>query len=85
MKYYSSTFASVYGSCTYGNSQFDNNSSCTTTAAGSTDTGSSAGGLLANTGFDFLLVATIVCVVAFTALVVRFLRKPARPAPKNGN
>jgi hypothetical protein len=78
MKYYTLNIASVYGSCTYGGQQYDKQGNCSTAAqsGGSTGKGHNGGGLLSNTGFDFALVATLVCVVAFTALVVQFARRP---------
>lgn len=74
---YKTYFASAYGSCTYGSNQFqDGTQTCSTASTGGTGTGTSGGGILTNTGFDVLLVATLACVIALTAVVVRFVRRP---------
>lgn len=77
--FYKTIFASAYGSCAYGSGQFDNaTQTCATGTSGGT--GGSGGGVLTNTGFDILLVATLACVVVLTAVVVRFVRRPAKKA-----
>jgi hypothetical protein len=76
---YKTYFASAYGSCAYGNGQFDNaTQTCASGTAGGA--GASGGGVLTNTGFDILLVATLACAIALTAVVVRFVRRPAKKA-----
>lgn len=79
---YKTIFASAYGSCTYGTSQFQDTSQ--TCAGGSTGgVGASGGGVLTNTGFDILLVATLACVIVLAAVVVRFVRRPVKSSSKN--
>ena len=75
MQYLTNSFAATYDTCAYGVSTYENGS-CQTSGSGS---GSSAGGLLTNTGFDLLLVATMACAIVFVALVVRFWKRPAKP------
>lgn len=70
---YSHYFASVYGAGTY-----DQSSYSTGTTTGTSTSGSS--GVLANTGFDLVLGATIGCIIIFAALIIRFWKKPKKPA-----
>lgn len=78
-------FASTYGSSTYDSSTYGGctmqGSTCvpnTTGGAGGTTT--SGGGVLTNTGFDVALVGTLAAVVLLSAVLVRFVRRPAKPA-----
>ncbi len=64
-------FASTYGSGSYNNSSY-NGATQTTTGTG---TDAASGGLLANTGFDVLLVVSLACFILFVALVVRFWKR----------
>lgn len=75
--HYKFTFASAYGSCTYGSTQYQNASTtCGSTAGGG---GAAAGGgILTNTGFDVLLAATLACAIVLTAFIVRFIKRPAK-------
>lgn len=77
MQDYYLTFASAYGSCNYSASTYQNSTSCTTSGGttGNTTT-SNGGGSLVDTGFVVLAVVVVACVIAFTALVVRFWRRP---------
>jgi hypothetical protein len=91
MKYYIvTTFASTYGSCNYGTDSFDNSSANCVSGSGtggSSSGGGSAGGGstggLSNTGFDIVLAATLACIIVFTSLVVRFVRRPSEPQETN--
>lgn len=82
--------AAVYGSGPYGNSTY----SSTSTTGDSADNGTqgstgtpatspapeSSNNLLANTGFDLILAATIASAVIFAALIIRFYRKSRKAA-----
>jgi len=72
MQYVTNFFAQVYGACSYGGSSYQS-STCQTTTAGS-----SSGGILANTGFDILLIATLACTIILIAVLVRFWKRPAK-------
>jgi hypothetical protein len=75
MKYTTHNFASVYGAGSYDQSTYSTGTtSATNTSAGAA--GSS--GVLANTGFDLILGATIGSVIIFSALVIRFWKKPSK-------
>lgn len=82
MKYATIYFAQAYGEGAYSTSTYQDGSTSTgggttgTTAAGSAAGGKS--GVLTDTGFDILVIATIACAVVFVALVVRFWRKPSK-------
>ena len=85
MKYTNYYFASTYGSGVYNSSSYQNASSTSSSTSTPTSTGptagttaTSSGGTLANTGFDLLLAATIGSVVIFSALVIKFWKKPAK-------
>jgi len=84
MQYITNIFAQTYGSGDYGNSTYQNG---TTTTTGSTGSGSAgggtSGGVLTDTGFDILLAATLACVLLFTAVVVRFWKRPAKNPSTN--
>lgn len=71
----------IFFATAYGESQYNTNNYNGTTATG-TGTGGSAGGSaggpnLANTGFDVLLVITLAAVLMLTAVVIRFIKRPA--------
>ena len=67
-------FAAAYSCGAYGASTYQNG-----TCNGSSSGGASGGsGVLTNTGFDLLLVATLVVTIIFIALVVRFWKRPSK-------
>jgi hypothetical protein len=72
MKY--TIFGATYDCGAYGAGNYE------TSACSASSTGGSSGnnGVLTNTGFDILLIATIAAALIFTALVVRFWRRPAK-------
>jgi len=73
--------ASTYGSGNYSSDTY--NGSTTTATGGSGTTGSSptpTTGVLTDTGFDLVLVATLAAALIFAALIVRFWRRPAKSA-----
>lgn len=72
---YTNYFADVYGAGTYNSESYS--STGTTTSAGAPDGGGSSG-VLANTGFDLILGATIGSVIIFSALVIRIWKRPAK-------
>lgn len=76
MKQYYTVFAQAYGEGSYGACTYNNSTSCTA-SSGSSSSGSSSG-VLANTGFDILLVITLACALIFAALLVRMSRKNNR-------
>lgn len=76
MNYVLNTFGQAYGAGAYGSSTYQNG---TTTAAGTTGTNGTSGALT-NTGFDLVLAATVACVIIFTALVIRFWKRPRKHA-----
>lgn len=85
MKNYTVHFADVYGAGNYNSNVYSStgqtSTGTTTTATGGT-TGS--GSPLANTGFDLVLGATVGSVIIFTALVIRFWKRPSRrQSPEN--
>lgn len=67
--------AQVYGDGSYGSSAY---SSSTTTGTGTTTPAATGGSLLTNTGFDVALSATLACVIIFSAVVVRFWKRPTK-------
>jgi hypothetical protein len=70
-------FATTYGQNQYNTNNY--NGTLTTGSSGGGSAGGSAGGAsLTNTGFDALLVATLAAVILLTALVVRFIKRPAK-------
>lgn len=80
--YYVSHFAAAYGQGTYGACSYNEggtNASCTTSGggsssdAGSAGSGSSSG--LTNTGIMIAGIITLACIIIFTALVVRMIRR----------
>ena len=74
-----SLFAATYDCGAYSSGSY-NNSTCASASTGST-TGSGTSGLLTNTGFDLLLIATIAVTIVFIALLVRFWKKPKTNLP----
>lgn len=79
--YYLTNFAQAYGEGNYGTSTYQDGDA--TGAVGTSTSGGSSGGLLTDTGFDILVVATIACFVIFAALLVRFWRKPSKKPAAN--
>jgi hypothetical protein len=73
---YTTYFASAYGAGNYDSSTYGtgNVTSTGTGAAGSTGSGN----VLANTGFDLVLAATLGSVIIFSAIVIRFWKKPGK-------
>jgi hypothetical protein len=75
-------FAQAYGEGSYGESlysctaQQQANGECSTAASGSGSAGSGGNGSLADTGLIIVAVATLACLLIFTALVVRIWRRP---------
>lgn len=69
--------AEAYGQGLY-NANTYSNQSTTAEAPASTAAGTGGAGLLTNTGFDVLLAVTLACAIIFTALVIRFWRRPKR-------
>jgi hypothetical protein len=59
--------AQAYGAGAYNNSNYQGGS-----------TGGNFNGLLTNTGFDLLVVASIACLLVFLALLIRFWKRPSR-------
>jgi predicted MFS family arabinose efflux permease len=79
MTYATNILAQVYGGGTYDSGAYQGStSSGTSTGSGS---GSAAGGILTNTGFDLLLVATVAITIVFVALLVHFWRRPSKKLP----
>ena len=67
-----SNFAQAYGEGAYSTSTYQDGTT------GGTNTATSNGGTLSDTGFNILVIATIACLVIFVALVVRLWRKPKK-------
>lgn len=78
MTYFVNYFASVYGAGNYNESVYSTGTDTPTSTSGNS-------GVLANTGFDLILGVTIASVIIFTALIVRFWKKPAKRQPRSGN
>lgn len=69
-------FGDTYSCGAYGASTYSNGT-CTSSGGGGTS-GSGSSGVLSNTGFDLLLVATLAMTIIFIALVVRFWKRPGK-------
>lgn len=67
------TFASTYGNCAYGTSGFNSSTGCTTASQAAP---AQPSGSLVTTGSLLIIIVTAACLLAFTALVVRFWKKP---------
>lgn len=65
-------FAQAYGEGNYSSCSYNDSTSCTTSSS------SGSSGTLANTGTMVLLVVSVACLIIFTALIVRFWRRPKR-------
>ena len=74
MQYITNIFGQAYGTCSYGDSSFQNGSCATATTSSSP----SSGNILTNTGFDIALIVTVACVIALAAVLVRFWKRPAQ-------
>ena len=82
MKLYTTTSVlAAYGDCPYGASAY-NTTTCGTVAPATpttpTPTPAAQGSLLTNTGFDIALAVTLAATIVFVALIVRFIKRPAR-------
>lgn len=64
----SDDFASVYGTCVYNTSTYQNGSSCSQTV--------STGNQLTNTGIAVAAIVTIVALTTLVAVVVRIWKRP---------
>ncbi len=70
-------FGDTYSCGAYGASTYSNGT-CTSSGGGGTSGGTSSSGVLSNTGFDLLLVATLAVTIIFVALVVRFWKRAGK-------
>jgi hypothetical protein len=68
-------FSQAYGEGSYNTSDYNGSTTSSGTPATSTPQGS---GVLANTGVELLAGATLASVIIFSALIIRFWKKPAR-------
>ncbi len=64
MQYIIYLLAYTYGSGSYGNTTYQ--------------TSSTSGGILTNTGFDLLLIASLAGVLIFAALMIRLWKRPIK-------
>src|SRR4051812_44119976 len=89
--YFIPYFSATYGNGTYNTGTYNGAAvtqpqpSANPGAPGTTGSGSAAGSAtgtstnpLANTGFDLVLGATLGCLIIFSALVIRFWKRPAK-------
>jgi hypothetical protein len=76
MQYILNNFGYVYGSGNYNSSTYSY-TTCTN-ASGATVSCGSSSGVLTNTGFDILLASTLACVIIFSALMIRFWKRPKK-------
>lgn len=77
MSMHYSFFATTYGQSPYNSNNY-NGTNTTGSSGGSSSGGSAGGASLTNTGFDALLVVTLAAVILLTAVVVRFIKRPAK-------
>lgn len=72
-------FAQAYSEGSYNGNTYSASTTTSTGSGQSTNT-ASGGSLLTNTGFDVALSATFASVIIFSALVIRFWKRPAKKA-----